>query len=107
MRFTDLAWAEGTDAGSDDGLQTVCARAGLDWDEAKEIVDNNDWEAWVEENRQQMMRSIYGASQAFDCSTKTAMNLFMLGDATVCGCWPMKFRRRLAAIRSGLRQRTE
>ena len=55
--FTDLAWAEGVDAGSDAGLKTVCKRAGLDWDEAAEIVGNNDWEVWTEENRQQMMKS--------------------------------------------------
>jgi 2-hydroxychromene-2-carboxylate isomerase len=55
--FTDLAWAEGVDAGSDAGLKTACERAGLDWDEAAEIVDNDDWEVWAEENRQDMMKS--------------------------------------------------
>ena len=35
----------------------LCERAGLDWDEAAEIVGNNDWEVWAEENRQQMMKS--------------------------------------------------
>ena len=55
--FADLAWAEGVDAGSEAGLKTTCARAGLDWDEAAEIVDNDEWEVWAEENRLQMMKS--------------------------------------------------
>lgn len=55
--FTDLAWAEGADTGSDEGMRKVCARAGLDWDTAANIVDNKDWEVWAEENRLQMMAS--------------------------------------------------
>lgn len=55
--FTDLAWAEGVDAGSDAGLKTACERAGLDWGEGQTIVDNKDWENWAEENRLQMMQS--------------------------------------------------
>ncbi len=55
--FTDLAWVEGVDAGSDEGLSKVCERADLDWQEAKDIVGNKDWEAVVEENRLRMMSS--------------------------------------------------
>ena len=55
--FTDLAWSQRVDTGSDDGLRKTCERAGLDWNEAKEIVDNDDWQAWAEENRLQMMAS--------------------------------------------------
>ena len=55
--FADLAWAEGVDAGSEAGLKTACVRAGLDWDEAAEIVGNDEWEVWAEENRLQMMKS--------------------------------------------------
>lgn len=55
--FTQFAWAEGVDAGSDEGLRKTCERAGLDWAAAKDVVDNKDWESWAEENRQQMMQS--------------------------------------------------
>ena len=55
--FTALAWSEGVDTGTDDGMCKTCARAGLDWEEAKTIIDNSDWEVWAEENRLQMMAS--------------------------------------------------
>lgn len=55
--FTQMAWAEGADVGSDDGLRKACERAGLDWSAALDVVDNKDWEAWAEENRLQMMQS--------------------------------------------------
>lgn len=55
--FTDMAWSEGVDVGADDGLRKICERVGLDWQAASEIVDNNDWEVWAEENRLQMMAS--------------------------------------------------
>ena len=55
--FTDMAWSEGVDVGTDEGLRKVCARADLDWAQAAEIVDNKDWESWAEENRLQMMAS--------------------------------------------------
>ena len=55
--FTALAWAEGVDTGSDEGMRKTCERAGLDWDSAKDIIDNEDWHAWAEENRLRMMAS--------------------------------------------------
>ncbi len=55
--FCQLAWSEGVDVGADKGLRKAVERAGLDWDEAAKIVDNNDWEAEIEENRVQMMAS--------------------------------------------------
>ena len=55
--FTDMAWSEGVDVGSDDGMRKVCERAGLDWPAAQDIIDNDDWEGWAEDNRLQMMAS--------------------------------------------------
>lgn len=77
--FTDLAWAEGVDAGSDAGLKTACERVGLSWDEASEIVDNNDWEVWAEENRQQMMQSDLWGVPSFRLLNESGKELF--------SCW--------------------
>ena len=55
--FCQLAWAEGVDVGTDEGLKKAVERAGLDWDEAAKVVDNTDWETEIEDNRLQMMAS--------------------------------------------------
>lgn len=48
-------WAEGIDAGSKSGIQKIVERAGLNWDEAKDILGNEDWRDEAEANRQEMM----------------------------------------------------
>ena len=55
--FTELSWAEGVDTGTDDGMRKTCERAGLDWEQAAKIIDNEDWHDWAETNRLQMMQS--------------------------------------------------
>jgi 2-hydroxychromene-2-carboxylate isomerase len=55
--FTSLAWSEGVDTGTDEGMHKTCERAGLDWQSARDIIDNQDWHGWAEENRLQMMAS--------------------------------------------------
>lgn len=74
--FTDLAWSEGVDAGSDAGLKTACERAGLAWDEAAEIVGNSDWEIWAEENRLQMMKSDLWGVPSFRLLDENGEELF-------------------------------
>jgi len=59
--FLSCVWSEGIDAGSHKGLQKIVERAGLNWDEAKNIVGNEDWRAEAEANRLEMMeRGIWG-----------------------------------------------
>ena len=55
--FCKMAWSEGIDVGSDQGIKLVVERAGLDWSAASEVLDNTDWEGPMEENRLQMMTS--------------------------------------------------
>ena len=74
--FTDLAWSEGVDAGSDAGLRRACERAGLAWDEAAEIVGNSDWEIWAEENRLQMMKSDLWGVPSFRLLDENGEELF-------------------------------
>jgi 2-hydroxychromene-2-carboxylate isomerase len=74
--FTDLAWTEGVDAGSDAGLKTACERAALNWDEAAEIVGNSDWQDWAEENRLQMMKSDLWGVPSFRLLDESGTELF-------------------------------
>lgn len=54
-------WAEGIDAGGQKGLAKIVERAGLDWNEGKAILGNEDWRAEAEANRTEMMeRGIWG-----------------------------------------------
>lgn len=52
--FMQAVWAEGIDAGSDDGLRFIVERAGLGWDRAKPLVGNDGWRAEAEANREAM-----------------------------------------------------
>jgi len=59
--FLSSVWSEGIDAGSHKGLQKIVERAGLNWDEVKNIIGNEDWRAEAEANRLEMMeRGIWG-----------------------------------------------
>jgi 2-hydroxychromene-2-carboxylate isomerase len=49
--FCQMAWAEGRDVGSDDGLRAVVARAGLEWEDMQDVLDTEDWRAEMEKNR--------------------------------------------------------
>lgn len=55
LAFYDLVWAHGVDAGSDTGLRRIVERAGLQWQGARSVVDNDDWRGEVEQNRVDMM----------------------------------------------------
>ncbi|MFN3609063.1 MAG: 2-hydroxychromene-2-carboxylate isomerase [Hyphomonas sp.] len=53
--FLKGVWAEGIDAGSDDGLKTIVERAGLDWSAARALIGGDHWRAEAEANRAEMM----------------------------------------------------
>ncbi|MCH1542554.1 MAG: DsbA family protein [Alphaproteobacteria bacterium] len=77
--FTDMAWAEGLDTGSDNGMKQVCERAGLDWDGASKVIDNKDWEGWAEENRLQMLKSDLWGVPSFRLLDESGTELY--------ACW--------------------
>jgi len=52
--FTQAAFAEGVDTGSDAGLRLVVERAGLDWSEALGHLDGEGWREELEANRKQL-----------------------------------------------------
>jgi 2-hydroxychromene-2-carboxylate isomerase len=52
--FTQAAFTEGVDAGSEAGLRSVAERAGLSWQEAHEHLDREGWRDELEANRKQL-----------------------------------------------------
>jgi 2-hydroxychromene-2-carboxylate isomerase len=52
--FTQAAFAEGVDTGSDAGLRFVVGRAGLDWRAAQAHLDREGWRDELEANRAQL-----------------------------------------------------
>jgi len=48
-------WSEGIDAGSQKGLKKIVERAGLNWQEAKGMIDSEDWREEEKANRAEMM----------------------------------------------------
>jgi 2-hydroxychromene-2-carboxylate isomerase len=55
--FTNAAFAEGLDTGTDDGIRRVVERAGLSWEEALPHLDGETWRAELEENRRALFES--------------------------------------------------
>ena len=55
--FLSCAFAEGVNTNTEKGLKKVVEKAGLDWQEAMSILDQQDWQAILEENRQAMYKA--------------------------------------------------
>jgi 2-hydroxychromene-2-carboxylate isomerase len=43
-------WAEGIRSDTDAGLRRLVERAGLDWDQAREHLQNDSWRLWAQQN---------------------------------------------------------
>ncbi|MEM7327675.1 MAG: DsbA family protein [Pseudomonadota bacterium] len=52
--FLSGVWADGLDAGSDNGLKVITERAGLSWSEMKPFLDRGLWREQAEANQQEM-----------------------------------------------------
>ncbi|RZV43619.1 MAG: 2-hydroxychromene-2-carboxylate isomerase [Acidimicrobiales bacterium] len=55
QNWLKAVWSEGIDAGRPKGLRKIVERAGLVWNEAKDVLGNNDWRAEAEANQKEMM----------------------------------------------------
>jgi 2-hydroxychromene-2-carboxylate isomerase len=53
--FTQAAFAEGVDTGTDEGLRVVVERAGLSWQDALARLDRAGWRDELEANREQLL----------------------------------------------------
>jgi len=54
LSFMHGVWAQGLDAGSDRGLRQIVERSGLDWEQARDALRQNEWRAVAERNRAAM-----------------------------------------------------
>jgi 2-hydroxychromene-2-carboxylate isomerase len=54
LSFMHGVWARGIDAGSDRGLRQIVERAGLDWEQARDALEQNGWREVAERNREAM-----------------------------------------------------
>lgn len=54
LSFMRAVWAEGVDAGSDNGLRSIVERAGLSWTQAHEALTDEGWRQTAEQNREAM-----------------------------------------------------
>lgn len=54
LSFMHGVWAQGIDAGSDRGLRQIVERAGLEWGQAQNALQQNGWRDVAERNRQDM-----------------------------------------------------
>lgn len=88
LSFLRGVWAEGIDAGSDRGLQTIVERAGLSWAEAREALKDEAWRLTAEANREELFAlGLWGVPS------------FRVGDTAVWG------QDRLWAVRDALLER--
>jgi 2-hydroxychromene-2-carboxylate isomerase len=53
--YLQAAWMDGVDIATEAGLQTVAARAGLDWQALQSAREGTDWEAVLDENLNEML----------------------------------------------------
>jgi 2-hydroxychromene-2-carboxylate isomerase len=51
VSFMEKVWSQGVDAGTDAGLASIVVDAGLDWDMARSLIGNDDWQRGAEDNR--------------------------------------------------------
>jgi 2-hydroxychromene-2-carboxylate isomerase len=54
LSFLRGVFAEGIDAGTEEGLRRIAERAGLDWEQAQAHRTDESWREELEENRQAM-----------------------------------------------------
>lgn len=53
--YSHAVWAEGINAWRLSGLRQIVERTGLDWEQARQRLDNRDWELELEKNVQDMI----------------------------------------------------
>jgi|TARA_B110000902_G_scaffold49880_1_gene57123 2-hydroxychromene-2-carboxylate isomerase len=66
-------WSQGILAESDSGLQQMVERAGLDWNQARPLLDDDSWRLWAQDNLAELYGHdlwgvpslVYGATKVF------------------------------------------
>jgi 2-hydroxychromene-2-carboxylate isomerase len=77
--FLKSAFAQGVNTNKDKGLAHVVEQAGLNWQDAQTVIDNDDWQKGLETNRTTM----YG----FDCWGVPSFRLLDAQGNTIVAVW--------------------
>ena len=77
--FLKAAFVEGVNTNKDEGMAHVVEQAGLSWEDAQKVIDNNDWQAELEKNRTTM----YG----FDCWGVPSFRLLDAQGESIIAVW--------------------
>lgn len=77
--FLKAAFAQGVNTNTDAGQQAVVEQAGLSWQQAEMIIDNDDWQQELENNRTTM----YG----FDCWGVPSFRLLDANGKSLLAVW--------------------
>lgn len=54
--FAEGVWAQGIHSDTDQGLQLIVERCGLNWLEAKKHLYSDDWRSWAQKNLEELYR---------------------------------------------------
>lgn len=86
--FMKAVWSQGIDATKDKGLALIVENSGLEWSQAKSIVDNTDWHGPVEANQLMLAQSELWGVPSFrvgDTSIWGQDRLWVLEDMLIDG----------------------
>ena len=76
FEFSKLAWSEGKDMKETNNLKTAIENASLDWNEACDYLDSDEWKPFVEENRKQLVQSDLWGVPSFRITDQKDNELF-------------------------------
>ncbi len=76
FEFSKLAWSEGKDMRETNNLKTAIENASLDWNEACDYLDSDEWKPFVEENRKQLVQSDLWGVPSFRITDQKDNELF-------------------------------
>ena len=74
--YSKLAWSEGKDMKETNNLKTAIENASLDWNEACDYLDSDEWKPFVEENRKQLIKSDLWGVPSFRITDQKDKELF-------------------------------
>jgi 2-hydroxychromene-2-carboxylate isomerase len=86
------AWSEGVALESDSGLQHAVERAGLDWSQARELLEGDSWRLWAQDNLAELYGHnlwgvpslVYGATKVFGQDRFDRIEQGIVEDLTQC-----------------------
>ena len=76
FEFSKLAWSKGRDMKETKNLKTAIENASLDWNEACDYLDSDEWKPFVEENRKQLVQSDLWGVPSFRITDQKDNELF-------------------------------